>query len=166
MNPLCWSFRLHCVLGALVCAGLLTYALYVQHVLFIDPCPMCVLQRVAFAAFGFVCLIGALHGPKLSRGRAVYGILAASCAVVGGAVAAQHVRLQHLPADQVPACGPGLNYYLDTFPLLDAMSKVLRGSGECAKVDWTFVGLSMPEWTLVCFATLFAAALYAGFRAR
>ncbi len=166
MNPLCWPFRLHCLLGAGVCAGLLAYALYVQHALFIDPCPMCVLQRVAFAGFGLVCLIGAAHGPKNSRGRAAYGVLAGLCGLLGGAVAAQHVRLQHLPADQVPACGPGLNYYLDTFPVLDAMAKVLRGSGECAKVDWTFAGLSMPEWTLMCFVVLVAAALYAGFRRR
>ncbi len=166
MNPLSWPFRLHCLLGALVCAGLLAYALFVQHVLFIDPCPMCVLQRVAFAAFGLVCLIGAAHGPKKARGRAIYGVLAGICGVAGGLVAAQHVRLQHLPADEVPACGPGLNYMLDTFPVLDAMAMVLRGSGECAKVDWTFAGLSMPEWTLFCFVSLILAALYAGFRHR
>ncbi|MGQ0800452.1 MAG: disulfide bond formation protein B [Pseudomarimonas sp.] len=166
MNPLSWPFRLHCLLGAAVCAGLLAYALYVQHVLFIDPCPMCVLQRVAFAGFGLVCLVGAVHGPKLPRGRAAYGVLAGFCGLMGGAVAAQHVRLQHLPADQVPACGPGLNYYIDTFPVVDALAQVLRGSGECAKVDWMFAGLSMPEWTLICFAGLVSAAIYAGFRRR
>ncbi len=165
-NPLDWPFRVHCLLGAAVCAALLAYALYVQHVLFIDPCPMCVLQRVAFAAFGLVCLIGSLHGPRQRTGRAVYGVLASLCAVVGGAVAFQHVRLQNLPADQVPACGPGLNYMLDAFPLMEALGKVLRGSGECAEVDWTFAGLSMPAWTLLCFVLLAAAALFAGLRRR
>lgn len=166
LNPLHWSFRVHCLLGALVCAALIGYALYVQHVLFIDPCPMCVLQRVAFAAFALVCLVGAAHGPRSRLGRGVYGGLGFIAAAAGGAVAAQHVRLQHLPADEVPACGPGLNYMLDAFPLREALAKVLQGSGECAEVDWTFAGLSMPTWTLVCFVLLGAAALYAGFRRR
>jgi len=166
MNPLNWSFRVHCLLGFIACAGLLAYALYVQHVLFIDPCPMCILQRVAFAGFGLVCLIGVLHGPRGRRGRAAYGVLAGVCAVAGGAVAANHVYLQHLPADQVPSCGPGLNYLLDTQPLLEALSKVLRGSGECAEVDWTFAALSMPEWTLISFAILLVAGLFAGLRQR
>ncbi len=166
LNPLNWSFRAHCVVGAMACASLLGYALYVQHVLFIDPCPMCVLQRIAFAGFGLVCLLGAIHGPKRPRGRATYAVVAGAFAVAGGAVAANHVYLQHLPADQVPACGPGLNYLLDSFPLMDVMSKVLRGSGECATVDWTFAGLSMPEWTLISFVILLAVGLYAGFRRR
>jgi disulfide bond formation protein DsbB len=156
----------HCTLGALACASLLAYALYVQHVLFIDPCPMCILQRVAFAAFGLVCLVGAVHAPHVPRWRAWYGVVAAACALGGAAVAAQHVRLQNLPADQVPACGPGLNYLLDSLPLQEALSRVLRGSGECAEVDWVFAGLSMPVWTLVSFVILIVAALYAGFRRR
>ncbi len=166
MNPLRWSFRVHCVAGAVACAGLLGYALYVQHVLFIAPCPMCVLQRIAFAAFGLVCLIGAIHGPKSRVGRAAYGVLAAVCSIAGGSVAAQHVRLQNLPADQVPACGPGLEYMLDAFPMQKVIAMVLHGSGECATVDWTFAGLSMPVWTLVCFVLLTVAALYAGLRSR
>lgn len=166
LNPLEWPYRLHCLLGAVACAALLGYALYVQHVLFVDPCPMCILQRVAFAAFGLVCLVGAAHGPRNRAGRATYGVLAAICSLTGGWVAAQHVRLQHLPPEQVPACGPGLNYMLDTMPWREALAKVLQGSGECAEVDWTFAGLSMPTWTLACFVLLTAAALYAGFRRR
>ncbi len=166
MNPLKWSFRTHCAFGALACALLLAYALYVQHVLFIDPCPMCVLQRVAFAAFGLVCLLGAIHGPSGRNARATYGVLAGLCGVAGGAVAVQHVRMQNLPPDEVPACGPGLDYLLDALPWQDALSKVLAGSGECAKVDWAFAGVSMPGWTLVCFVILTLSALFAGFRRR
>jgi disulfide bond formation protein DsbB len=154
------------MLGALACGALLGYALYVQHVLFIDPCPMCILQRVAFAAFGLVCLIGAVHAPRTPRARASYGVLASVVALSGAAVAVQHVRLQNLPADQVPACGPGLNYLLDALPLQEALSRVLRGSGECAEVDWAFAGLSMPSWTLICFVLLTMAGLYAGLRRR
>ncbi len=166
LNPLNWPFRAHCALGVLACAGLWGYALYVQHVLFIDPCPLCILQRVAFLAIGGISLLGLLHGPRSSAGRAAYGLLATLAAVVGGVIAGQHVRLQNLPPDQVPACGPGLNYMLDSFPLLDALAMAFRGSGECAEIDWTFAGLSMPGWTLICFVLMAAAALYAGFKRR
>lgn len=166
LNPLAWSFRALCILGAIASAGLLAYALYVQHVLFIDPCPLCIFQRVAFAAFGLVCTVGALHGPATARGRVSYGLAAAAAAGAGAAVAARHVWLQNLPADEVPSCGPGLNYMLDSFPVFEVFTKVLQGSGECAEVDWAFAGLSMPTWTLVCFLVMLAAALWAGFMRR
>ncbi len=165
-NPLSWPFRAHCGLGVLACAGLWAYALYVQHMLFIDPCPLCILQRVAFLAIGVVCLAGALHGPRGRAGRAAYGLAAGLAAAVGALIAGQHVRLQNLPPDQVPACGPGLNYMLDSFPLLDALAMAFRGSGECAEVDWSFAGLSMPGWTLVCFVLLGSASVYAGLKRR
>ncbi len=147
---------------ALSCAALLAYAYYVQFRMFIDPCPLCILQRVAFLALGVIALIAALHGPRGS-GRRVYGLLGFGAAVAGASVAARHVWLQNLPPDQVPACGPGLNYMMDTLPLADALRKAFTGSGECAKVDWTFLGLSMPIWTLLCFIMLGIAALMAGF---
>lgn len=166
INPLAWSFRAQCVLGAATSAGLLAYALYVQHVLFIDPCPLCIFQRVAFAAVGLVCLVGAMHGPSTGRGRLSYALTASAAAVAGAAVAARHVWLQNLPADEVPSCGPGLNYMLDSFPVFEVFKKVLQGSGECAEVDWAFAGLSMPTWTLVCFIVMLIAALWAGFSRR
>ena len=81
--------------------------------------------------------------------------------VTGGAIAARHVHIQNLPADQVPACGPGLSYLLDAFPLMDAVRLVLTGSGECAEVMWSFMGLSMPGWALVWFVLLSALAVAA-----
>ncbi|MFA5684484.1 MAG: disulfide bond formation protein B [Lysobacteraceae bacterium] len=166
-NPLNWSFRIHCLLGALACGGLLAYALYVEHGMLMQPCPLCILQRIAFLAVGLVCLVGAIHGPRRAGVRAVYGVLAAISAIVGAAIAAWHVRMQLLPPDEVPSCGGmELGYMVKAFPLRTVIDKVFTGSGDCAKIDWTFLGVSMPGWTLLCFVLLATAALYAGFRRR
>lgn len=154
-----WSFAL---IG-LLCAGLLGYALWVQHVRFLDPCPLCVLQRLAFMALGVIALAAALHGPG-KAGRRVYGSLAALAGLAGAAIATRHVWLQNLPPERVPECGPGLDYMLDTMPFAEVMGQVLRGSGSCAEIDWQFLGLSMPAWTLAWFVGLTALALWAGWR--
>lgn len=164
MNPLRWSFRTAFAACALICAAFLGYAYYVQFKLFIEPCPLCIFQRIAFLALGVVSLVAAIHAPKRRGPRRTYGVLALLSAVAGLAVAGRHVWLQHLPKDQVPACGPGLNYMVETLPLGDVFRKVFTGSGECANVDWTFAGLSMPEWTLGWFAVFAIGALYYGFR--
>jgi disulfide bond formation protein DsbB len=164
-NPLAWSFRAQFALGLLCCIALLGYALFVQYRMFLDPCPLCILQRVAFMALGLVLLAGLVHNPG-RVGRRVYGLLAAVPALVGAAIAGRHVWLQSLPPDQVPACGPGLEYMLDAFPLSKALAMVFTGSGECANVDWQFLGLSMPAWTLVWFLALGALVVWAGFRRR
>jgi disulfide bond formation protein DsbB len=166
-NPFAWSFRAQFVFGFLCSAATLLYAIFAQYGQFYEPCPLCILQRVAMFAVGLVALLGALHNPKGSAGRKIYGVLAFLAAAVGAAIASRHVWLQHLPADQVPACGPGLNYMLESMPSkLDVLKKVLQGSGECAEINWTFLGFSMPEWTLLCFALLGIGALVAGFRRR
>jgi disulfide bond formation protein DsbB len=146
------------LLGFAACAALMGYALYSQHVGGLEPCPLCVFQRIALIALGIVLGLAALHDPG-RRGARIYGVLAGLCAIGGVVVAGRHVWLQSLPPDQVPACGPGLGYLLDTFPLADALKQVFSGSGECAQVDWTFLGLSMPAWVLVWFAFLGTAAV-------
>ncbi|GHA90586.1 disulfide bond formation protein B [Cognatilysobacter bugurensis] len=158
------SFRAQCALGALACAALLAYALHAQFNLGFEPCPLCSFQRIAFAALGLVFLIGAVHAPAGTGGRRVYGVLGMLAGVAGIAVAGNHVRLQHLPPDQVPACGPGLDYMLDSMPLGGVVQKVMTGSGECANVDWTFLGLSMPGWSLVWFVLLTGWLAYIAFR--
>jgi protein dithiol:quinone oxidoreductase len=163
-NPLVWSFRGQFVLGLVCCAALLGYALYVQYGMFMEPCPLCIFQRIAFAAMGVVFLAGALHGPRSRVMRRIYGGLIALAALIGALIAGRHVWLQSLPADEVPACGPGLAYMLDAFPLSKTLNMVLTGSGECAKIDWHFIGLSMPAWTLVWFVLLGAFGLWAGLR--
>lgn len=166
LNPFSWSFRAQFALGASLCAGLMAYALYAQYRMFLEPCPLCIFQRVAVMAMGFVFLLGALHGPKGAVGRGVWGGLAFVAAAIGAGIAGRHVWLQSLPADEVPACGMGLEYMMETLPFWDVFQRVLRGSGECAEIDWTFLGLSMPGWTLVWFIGLGLGALWAGFRRR
>lgn len=166
MNPFRWSFRAQFLLGFLACAALLAYALYSQYYGGLTPCPLCTFQRGAFIVLGVVFLVGGLHSPRRPSGRGVYGLLALLAAGLGISVAGRHVWLQHLPPDQVPACGPDLSFMMEAFPLSDVLRKVFTGSGECAKVDWTFLGLSMPEWSLAWFTALALWALVAAFRGR
>jgi disulfide bond formation protein DsbB len=143
---------------ALACAGMLAYGLYVQHALFIDPCPLCVFQRLAFIWIGAVALLAAIHNPQ-GIGRLIYGLLLIAGTLAGLAVAGRHLWLQSLPADLVPDCGMGLNYMLDTLPFTQVLSEVFRGSGECAEVDWTFLGLSMPGWTFLWYLAFTAGTI-------
>ena len=150
-------------LGAfLICVALMATALTFQYVMKLEPCPLCIFQRIFVIALGGVMLVAAIHNPAL-MGRRVYGGLIVALGLLGMVVAGRHVWLQNLPADQVPECGPGLEYLLDAFPLMEAMSIVFRGSGECADVQWVFLGLTIPGWTLVIFTafTLFGVLLVA-----
>jgi protein dithiol:quinone oxidoreductase len=140
-------------IGFLICAALLGFALYLQYYEEQDPCPLCILQRVAFIALAIIFLIGALHGPR-RRGAIVYSTLLFVTAAVGASIAGRQVWLQHLPPDKVPACGPGLQYMLEQFPLSQALAKIFAGSGECAEAGWRFLGLTIADWSLVWFVLL------------
>ena len=147
-------------LAAAVCAGLLAFAYYLQYVQHLEPCPLCYVQRWFFYAMLAVFLIAAIHG----RGALVYGGLATLFAVGGLAAASRQVWLQHLPADKVPQCGPDLIFMLKNLPLGETLANLVQGSGECAKVDWTFLGLSIAEWSLGWFVLLAVYALWLGLR--
>jgi len=151
------------LLGFLACAGLLAYALYAQGVLRVEPCPLCIFQRVGIAAVGLVFLIAGVHAPA-GRGARVYGVLVALAALATMAVAARHVWIQHLPEDAVPACGAGLQFLFEEFPVGQVIRKVLSGSGECHQVNWTFLSLAMPTWVLLAAGALGALGVYANFR--
>jgi len=127
---------------------------YLQRHLGLSPCPLCIFQRVGLIVMGGFALISALFNPKSKVIRLLLWL--GSLVGIGWAtaVAARHVWLQHLPADQVPSCGPGLNYWLDTLPILQVFKEVFAGSGECASVDWTFMGLSISEQSLILFSVL------------
>jgi disulfide bond formation protein DsbB len=150
--------RLAYLLGAVVCAGLMGWALWLQYGLGLEPCPLCSLQRLVVVALGIVFLLAAIHGPG-TVGAAIYAGLTLFVAGFGIVVAARHVWLQSLPKDAVPACGMGLNYMLETLPLSEVIGKVFAGSGECAEAGWYFLGLAIPAWTLVFFVAMIAAAL-------
>lgn len=151
-------YRLLNFLGFLACAGAMAFALYLEHVGGLEPCPLCIFQRVAMIAAGLVFLFAAVHGPS-GWGRRVYGLLALAAAGAGAAIAGRHVWLQSLPEDQVPACGPTLDFLFDTTPFMEAVMFVLRGDGNCAEIDAQWLGLSLPAWTLLGFIALAAWAL-------
>lgn len=151
--------------GFAVCAGLLGFAYYLQYVELQNPCPLCMVQRVAFFVLGAVFLIAAVHGPE-RRGRLIYGLAAFLVAGLGAAVAARHVWLQSLPKHLVPACGPDLAYMLKRFPLMETITKVLKGSGECAEAGWQFLGLTIAGWSLLWLVLLGVFALYLALRNR
>ncbi len=159
------SRRLANGLGFLACVALMGYALYAQHVLGLAPCPLCIFQRVAVIAVGAVFLIAALHDPG-TLGARIYGGLILLTAACGIGIAGRHVWIQAQPPGTVAACGADLDFLLDIMPITQVITKVLTGSGECGKIDWTFLGLSMPAWTLIWFAFLALGALWAGFRRR
>lgn len=139
-----------CSLGVALCAVLLGVALYFQHVMHLEPCPLCMVQRVLVIALAVILTAAALHDPE-KLGRRVYGALIILVGLAGATVAGRHVYLQNLPPDRVPECGPGLEYILDVFPLSEALGLIFRGSGECAEVQWAFLGLTIPGWTLLAF---------------
>lgn len=145
--------RFYFFAGFLFCAGLLSAALYFQFSGGLEPCPLCISQRIMVFAVALVMLAAVLHNPKRT-GVKVYAILGFVMAVLGGSVSARHVWLQHLPAEEVPACGPGLEYMFQYFPLTETLKAMLSGTGDCAKVDWTLLGLSMPAWVLISFVIL------------
>lgn len=139
--------------GFLVCTGLMLAAFYFQFVGGLDPCPLCISQRIMLVAVGLVFLAACLHNPG-PRGVGRYALVGGVTAMFGASISARHVWIQHLPADEVPACGPGLSYMFQYFPLSDTLKAMLNGTGDCAKVDWTFLGFSMPFWVLLSFLSL------------
>jgi disulfide bond formation protein DsbB len=150
-------------LGFLACAGLLAYAYYAQFILHLEPCPLCIFQRVGVFATGIFFLLAAAHDPA-GWGRRVYAVLVALAAIATVGVAARQLYIQSLPPGSVPACGASLDFMLKVFPLTDVLEKVLTGSGECAKVDWRFLGLAMPAWVLIAAVGLGGWGLWANLR--
>jgi len=151
--------RITSLILALGCLGLILTGLFMQHVLGFNPCALCITQRVFIIAIGLVALLAFAHNPQ-SRGRRTYALLGAVLAMGGAYFANHHIWLQSLPADQAPACGPGLEYIIDNFPLQDALDILLRGDGNCADVIWSFMGLSIAGWTLVAFCGLLLINLW------
>jgi protein dithiol:quinone oxidoreductase len=152
-------------LGFLACAALLGYAYYAQYVLHLEPCPLCIFQRIGVFMIGIAFALAAAIDP-VSWGRRLYaaGIALAALATVG--IAARHLYIQSLPPDSVPACGASLDWMLKVSPLPQVIAKVLSGSGECAKINWRLLGLSMPGWVLVTALCLALWGLWANLRRR
>lgn len=135
------------------CVGLMLVGLFMQYAMGLAPCALCITQRIFIILVGLIALAGCCHNPQ-NWGRRVYAGLGILGAILGGSVSTRQLWLQSLPEDQVPACGPSLGYLIENFPLVEALELLFRGDGNCAEVAWTFLGISIPGWTLVAFIGL------------
>lgn len=147
------SIRFTNLILFLGCCALILTALFMQYFYDMIPCALCITQRIFVMVVGVFAFLAYLHNPELI-GRRVYAVLGILASVAGGGFSARHLWLQSLPADLQPACGPSLEYILDTFPFWEALDVLLAGDGNCADITWTFLGISIPGWTLVAFAGL------------
>ena len=150
-------------LAIIALLAMLFARVYLEEMLGLAPCPLCMTQRFFVVLWGGIALLAALHNPA-GWGRKVYASMCSLAAIGGGAIAVRHVWLQHLPPDQVPACGPSLEYMLETLPFSETLSLVLMGDGNCAETMWTFLGLSIPEQTLILASIVTLICLWQLFR--
>lgn len=158
------------LLAVIFCTTLMVIALYMEHVLGLVPCPLCIIQRVLVILVGLIALIAVLHNPLptltgVRRPAArIYAFVLTLFSILGAAVAGRQVWLQHQPADQLPSCLPSLDYMVDVLPLQEILGLLFSGTADCAKVDWTFLGLSIAEGTLLAFIGLSLFGLVQLFR--
>jgi len=129
----------------------------------LEPCPLCIFQRVGVFVLGVLFLIAALHDPA-AFGRRLYAVLLSLAALATVGIALRHLYIQSLPPGSVPACGASLDFMLKVFSLSEVLVKVLTGSGECAKVTWEFLGLAMPAWVLISAVVLGGFGLWVNLR--
>jgi len=141
----------------------MAYAYYAQYVMHLEPCPLCIFQRIGIFVLAVMFLIATLHEPA-AFGRRVYAVLLSLVALATIGIALRHLYIQSLPPDAVPACGASLEFMLKVFSLSEVLVKVLTGSGECAKVTWEFLGLAMPAWVLISAIALGAWGLWVNLR--
>jgi len=141
------------------CSALVLIAIYIEPFKSLDPCPMCMMQRAIFIAIAGISLIAVLHNPA-GWGRRLYAALTGLTAIAGASVAIRQLWLQSLPEDRVPACGPGLDFMLEVFPLMEVLEMALRGTGDCAKVQWSLFGITIPGWSLAAFVGIALLSLY------
>ncbi len=160
-----YSIRPAMFFGLILSLGMIAVALFFQYYMGLDPCPLCIVARVIVIIMAIVFFFAFLQGP-LSWGRRMYGLLLALVSFAGLAVAGRHTWLQHLPADKIPECGPGLEFWMNNLPAIDVIQKVFHGSGECAEVSWTLFGLSIPELSLIVYALFFIYSLKLFFKGR
>ena len=132
---------------------------YFQNHLQLEPCYLCITQRVFVISIALVCAFAVWHNPE-RRGQRIYAGLSTILAFIGGYFSLKQLWLQSLPEDQVPACGVPVDYLFDVFSLSEAISHLLKGDGNCAEVQWQLLGLSMPGWVLVAFIGYAVLGIY------
>lgn len=144
---------------ALACIAGMTFALYLQYVENLEPCPLCMTQRIFISLVGIIGFLAFVHNPGIT-GRKTYASLGLISGLLGACFSGRQIWLQHLPPDQVPACGPSLQYMLETLPFADTLRIMMTGDGNCAEITWTLWGLSIPMWVFAMFVGLIVGNLY------
>jgi disulfide bond formation protein DsbB len=146
-------------LGFIASFGLVAYGLYIQQQYNLEPCPLCIFQRITYMVIGVLFLVAALHNPG-NLGRKVYGLLQFITALTGAGIALRHMWIQANPDKVMAECGAGFDYIFETFPLKRALDLVFKGTGECSAIDWTMFGLTIPQLSLVAFIGLAIYTVY------
>lgn len=139
------------LLIALACVGLLSFGLYLQHVVGLEPCPMCIVQRYVMILIALVALVGSAFGSR--RAAWITGAWLVLLCVGGAYVAARQSWLQWYPPEVV-SCGRDFYGMIETFPLKRAIPMIFKGGGDCTQIDWTFLGGSIANWSFVCFVAI------------
>ncbi|AAF83150.1 disulfide bond formation protein B [Xylella fastidiosa] len=165
MNALQWSFRAQCLTGFLFCTGLLAYAIFLQLHQGLEPCPLCIFQRIAFAVLGILFLIAGLYNSSNVYTRKAYGLLIFLTAAIGTGIAGRHVWVQLMPHNTISSCGSPLSFLSETMGPFEVFRTVLTGTSDCGNIDWRFLGLSMPMWSMFWFVALALLGLLVGFKA-
>jgi len=153
------SYRFISLYAFLLAVGLLGFAGFMQLSMAMQPCPLCIMQRLIVAAIGLLFIAGIFHVP-LSRNRKIYNGVILLFSILGILVSSRHIYLQHLPTGKAPTCGPGFNFLFQNLPTTDAIKMMFMGSGECSEVHWHFLGLTIPEWTFIFFIIFAGLAIY------
>lgn len=147
------------LLGFVACFGLVGLALAIQTHYQLNPCPLCISQRMVFMGLGVLFLIAAFIKPATILGK-LFTLLQVLTALGGAGVAIRHWWLQAHRGEMIADCGVGFDYMFENFPLQKALKLVFRGTGDCASIDWTFLGLSIPQMALIAFISMAVYALY------
>ncbi len=141
------------ILGALACATMMGVALFAQFGLHLQPCNMCILQRICVVSLGLVFLAAALHDPA-TPGARLYSVFIAAAALAGVAVSGRHIWMSMQPLGSLPSCGADFYTMVQMIPITDVVAKIWNGGGECQMVPWRLLGLSMQTWVLIGAAGL------------
>lgn len=146
--------RLIYSLASFFSLSLVAFSFYLQYYQALEPCPLCIIQRWLIGLLGLLCLISIVYRSRF------YGGLITFVALMGTGSALRKIWLEHLPSDQVPPCGPGLDYMLNYLPFEQTLKILLMGSGDCSNIEWHFLSLSLSQWALLSFLVFLGLGLW------
>ena len=149
----------------IIVGSLLGYAAYSMKILGLEPCTLCITQQFFYCLIGLSAFIAFIQDPSPTAGR-IYSSLLSIFSIAGIWISGRQVWLQGLPEDEVPLCGPPLEYIIDVFPFADVISALFMGDGNCAEIPWAFLGLSMAGWSLIWFVVIFLLSITSFFKSR